>query len=224
MKRSDLIEELAAAIAAVRLPHPTRVGIDGVDAVGKTSLANELVEPLEKRGRHVVRASVDGFHHPKDIRYRRSPDSAEGYFFDSFNYPAVRSELLDPLGPEGTRLFRRAAFDYRVDRPVEMPEETANADTILLFDGVFLQRPELTGSWEIRIWVDAPFDVTVPRAVKRDGGATGQTELLDRYRQRYVPGQLMYIEQCGPQRAADILIDNADLANPRVLYRRFAPQ
>jgi len=176
MKRSDLIEELAAAIAAVRLPHPTRVGIDGVDAVGKTSLANELVEPLEKRGRHVVRASVDGFHHPKDIRYRRGSDSAEGYFFDSFNYPAVRSELLDPLGPQGTRLFRRAAFDYRVDRPVEMPEETANADTILLFDGVFL------------------------------------------------PGQLMYFEQCSPHDAVDILIDNADLEHPRVRYRRFTPQ
>jgi uridine kinase len=215
---------LAAVIAAVSLKHPTRVGIDGVDAAGKTSLADELVEPLERRGRHVVRASVDGFHYPREVRYRRGSDSVEGYFLDSFDYPTLKSELLDPLAPEGTRRFRRAAFDYRTDRPVETPDETANANTILLFDGVFLQRPELVGSWDVRIWVEAPFDVTVPRAVRRDAGATVEAEILARYRGRYVPGQLMYMERCSPQDAADILVDNADLGNPRLRYRRFGRQ
>ena len=46
MKRSIVINELASAIAAVRVHHPTRVAIDGVDGVGKTKLADELVEPV----------------------------------------------------------------------------------------------------------------------------------------------------------------------------------
>jgi uridine kinase len=221
MTRSACIEQLAASIAAVSLEHPTRVGIDGVDGVGKTTLADELVTPLTRMGRQVVRASVDGFHRPRELRYRLGTDSPQGYFLDSFDYVALGSALLGPLGPGGTRRFRRAVFDYRSDRPVDAPHGTANADAILLFDGVFLQRPELAGAWDIRVWVDAPFDVTVSRAVSRDAGGTdGVTAIRAKYEGRYVPGQLMYMDRCRPRDAADILVDNADLQNPQLEYRR----
>lgn len=224
MTRSSCIEQLAAAIAAVRLEHPTRVGIDGVDGVGKTTLAEELVEPLTRIGRQVIRASLDGFHKPREMRYRRGADSPEGYFLDSFDDAALKAELLDPLGPGGSRRFRRAVFDYRRDQPVDLPHETASANAILLFDGVFLQRSELAGAWDIRIWVEAPFEVTVPRAVRRDAEQTDQaTAIRTKYERRYVPGQLIYIAQCHPRDLADIVVDNADLANPRVQYRRLQP-
>jgi len=84
-----LLEQLAAAIAARRLDHPTRVAIDGVDGSGKTTLADELVEPLRRAGRDVIRASVDGFHNPRVVRYTRGPDSPEGYFLDSFDYATL---------------------------------------------------------------------------------------------------------------------------------------
>lgn len=220
MARSARILQLAASIAAVRLEHPTRVAIDGVDGVGKTSLADELVAPLTRMGRPVVRASVDGFHRPRQARYGRGADSPEGYFLDSFDYTALLSELLDPLGPGGTRRFRRAVFDYRSDRPVDVLPETAGPDAILLFDGVFLQRPELGGAWDIRIWVDAPFEITVPRAVSRDANGTDRAAVIrSKYERRYVPGQLVYMEQCQPRESADIVVDNADLESPEVRYR-----
>lgn len=40
MGHRELIQSLASAIAAVRRSHPTRVAIDGVDASGKTTLAD----------------------------------------------------------------------------------------------------------------------------------------------------------------------------------------
>jgi hypothetical protein len=49
--RVSVLEQLPAAIAAVRLDHPTGVAIDGVDGAGKTTLADELVEPLRRTGR-----------------------------------------------------------------------------------------------------------------------------------------------------------------------------
>ena len=45
--RAKIIAQLAGQIAAVRCDHPLRVAIDGVDAAGKTTLAEELVAPLE---------------------------------------------------------------------------------------------------------------------------------------------------------------------------------
>ena len=45
--RKELIDELAEVINRIDLPHPVRVGIDGAGNAGKTTLADELVEPLE---------------------------------------------------------------------------------------------------------------------------------------------------------------------------------
>jgi uridine kinase len=84
MTRNVVLNELAMRIAAVRRSHPLRVAIDGVDGVGKTTLADELVAPLQSLGRDVIRASIDDFHNPRSIRLRRG--GAEGYYFDSFEY------------------------------------------------------------------------------------------------------------------------------------------
>jgi uridine kinase len=83
--RNACVARLASMIAAVARPHPVRVAVDGVDGAGKTHLADELVRPLTHSGRQIIRASVDGFHHPRAHRYRRGRESADGYFRDSFN-------------------------------------------------------------------------------------------------------------------------------------------
>lgn len=219
--RTTCIDELAAALVRVRVGHPTRVAIDGVDGSGKTTLADELVEPIRRAGREVIRGSIDGFHNPRVVRYARDSDSPEGYFLDSFDYAAVRRELLEPLGPEGNRKLRTAVFDYRVDRAVDSPARIAGDDAVLLFDGVFLQRPELEGQWDVTIWVDAPFEITVERAIARDarrGGDAGETR--GKYERRYVPGQELYMRQCRPKERADIVFANTDLARPTVRFRR----
>lgn len=79
MTRDGLVEVLARWVDAIRLSHPVRVAIDGVDAAGKTTLADELVAPLRRRGRSVVRASADDFHNPRALRYRAGRDSPEVY-------------------------------------------------------------------------------------------------------------------------------------------------
>ena len=43
MERSVVLDELAKRITQIQLDHPVRVAIDGVDAAGKTILADELV-------------------------------------------------------------------------------------------------------------------------------------------------------------------------------------
>jgi uridine kinase len=118
MTRQDLLDDLAARITAVQPPHPVRVAVDGVDAAGKTTLADELAMTIERCGRPVIRASIDGFHHPAAIRRRRGSTSPEGYFHDSFDHDAILTTLLTPLGPNGSRLFRRRVFDVRTDTNV----------------------------------------------------------------------------------------------------------
>ncbi|MBU0512185.1 MAG: uridine kinase [Chloroflexi bacterium] len=216
--RSNVVEQLADFIVAVVLAHPVRVAIDGVDAAGKTMLANELTPLIEARGRPAIRASADGFHNPRVIRYQRGADSPEGYYLDSFDYQAIRDRLLIPLGPDGNRKYLRAVFDYRADAPTHEPTRESHQDAILLFDGIFLLRPELNDCWDFRIFVNVDFAVSVERAVARDAQRNPEystDELRAQYARRYVPGQSIYLQTVRPLELADVVIDNNDLAQPR---------
>ncbi len=218
--RQQVLEQLVDLITAVEKRHPTRVAIDGVDAAGKTFLADELVPLVEGRGRSVIRASIDGFHNRREIRYRQGADSPQGYYQDSFNYAALLHELLLPLGPAGNRKFRPKVFDYRIEQPITKPQRAAPLDAILLFDGVFLLRPELFEHWDMRIFVEVGFDVSVPRAAERDlrnGLGDSMEAIITRYQQRYVPGQRLYFDEAQPKQHADVILDNNKIQSPTII-------
>jgi uridine kinase len=92
---------------------------------------------------------------------------------------------------------------------------TAAPDSILLFDGVFLLRPELADLWDFSIFVDVSFEETRRRAAERDATRFGSPEAtLRRYAARYVPGQQLYFAEARPQEAADVVVENADFDHP----------
>jgi len=222
MTRGECLERIAQRIAELDRPHTVRVAIDGVDAAGKTTLADELAPDVEALGRPVIRAGIDGFHHPKRVRYRRGPDSAEGYYEDSFALDGLIAALLRPLGPDGSRVYRTALFDHRIDAPVDAPRYRAMPRAILLFDGVFLLRPELRPFWDYSIFVRARFDVTLARAKHRDAALLGSADEVERrYKARYIPGQQIYLDRCRPESRADLVIDNDDAAHPIIVARPF---
>jgi len=216
--RQQLVTGLAARVVGLRLPHPTRVAIDGVDAAGKTVLADELAEAVRRLRRPVIRASIDGFHNPREVRRRRGPLSPEGYFEDSFNYAALIEGLLAPLGPKGSRSFRPVVFDFRTDEPVTATAQNALPDSVLFFDGVFLLRDELRAHFDFSIFVRAAFEITIKRAEQRDVQLFGSVEQVrQRYRHRYIPGQELYLKTVQPERRASVVVDNDDPMRPTIV-------
>jgi uridine kinase len=219
MKRTQAIEILAGEIARIKRSHPVRVAIDGVDAAGKTTLADELVGPLEALGCTIIRASIDGFHNPRVIRYQAGGNSPEGYYRHSFDHKALKAALLDPLGPGETLLYRRRVFDFKTDHQISAPTEQAKGDEILLFDGVFLLRPELAGYWDYAIFVDVSFETSLKRAMCRDRYLFGDPEeVRRRYIQRYIPGQQIYLRDCQPKSKAHAVLGNDVPANPTLRF------
>ena len=215
-----MLGELARAIDATERGHPIRVAIDGVGASGKTVLADGLADSLVGLGRTVIRASIDGFHRPRAVRYARGSTSPEGYLDDSFDYNAVRSCLLVPLGPGGNLRYRTAVFDFRSESPVDSPERTADPNAVLLFDGVFILRREFREVWDFSIFVDAGFDVTLTRALERDLSLFGSRRAVrERYERRYIPGERLYLKRCRPREHADVLVRNDEPANPALEWK-----
>jgi len=219
-QRQTILEYLCGAILAAKPEGPMRVAIDGVDASGKTTLADELAAVLRARGAQVIRASIDGFHNPRAVRYQKGRMSPEGYYRDSFNDQMIIDDLLAPLGPAGSRRYKAAAFDFKTDREVTGDFLTASEDSILVMEGVFLLRPELRDFWDLKIFIDADFSRTLPRAAKRDRDYLGgEAAVLAAYRDRYIPGQELYFKEANPKSIANIIIDNNDFDAPAIIKR-----
>jgi uridine kinase len=213
--RGEMLSRLAEAVGSVTTAHPTRIAVDGPPAAGKTTLSDELALVLRAQGREVIRASIDDFLLPRSQRYRRGEYSAEANYHDSFDFVALHRVLLDPLGPDGDRRFQHAVYDRSTDTAVSQPVTTAPADAVLLFDGVFLLRPELIDRWDLRIFVSAPFEETLARAQTRDRELYGSTtEVERRFRNRYIPAQQLYFATVHPTDHADIIVYNDEPQQP----------
>lgn len=190
------------------------VAVDGVDGAGKSTFADELGEVLRGRGRQVVRASVDGFHAPRAVRYRRGRYSPDGFWLDAFDLVRLRSDLLEPFGPGGSGRYRTASHDLATDEPLDLPWQQAPAGAVLVLDGLFLHRDELRGWWDLSVYLDVPFPVSTARLAARDGTPAdpGHPQLL-----RYVQAQQLYGAHCRPWLRAGVVVDNTDLDDPRLL-------
>jgi hypothetical protein len=104
--RVAVLERVAESVLSLPSAGTVRVGIDGVDGAGKTMFADELRDLLAHSGRPLIRATVDGFHNPKPVRYRLGRSSPEGFYRDSFDYGTLKKVLLDPLSPGAAGRFR----------------------------------------------------------------------------------------------------------------------
>ena len=210
--RSTFLRELADAVP---LPSPTGpsilVGIDGVDGAGKTVLADQLAGALRDRTR-VERISIDGFHRVRAERYRRGRHSAEGFWRDSYDYAAFHREVVRPFrADEGT--FLRATHDVDTDDLLDGPREAVVAGSLVIVDGIFLHRPELRDAWDFTIFLDVPFRESARRMATRDGLPADPAAPENA---RYVGGQRIYLEQCDPRGAADLVVDYCDLSRPSI--------
>jgi len=218
MHRDDLLVELANKLNQLQTSHPLCVGIDGIDAAGKTTFANDLEIKIQELDRPVIRASLDGFHQPRHIRYAEGNLSPLGYFQDSFDIPSFKKNLLDPLSSSGNRYIRTAIYDHQKEEKVERISFQVPERAILLCDGIFLQRPELVEGWDVTIFLHISFETSLERALIRDLPFLKSTEVIEkRYRDRYIPAQKKYLLDYQPDQNAAILINLEDPTNPILL-------
>ena len=220
--REEVLGRLVELVGSRPAGHPARVAVDGAPAAGKTTLADEIAVILRAQGREVIRATIDDFLFPRADRYRRGEYSGESCYFDAHDYAALQRVLLDPLGPGGDRRFQPAVYDHHSDAVVSPPDATAAADGVLVFDGVFLLRPELVDLWDVRIFVSTAFENTIGRAVIRERAVSSAADVERRWRERYIPAQRLYLSTARPTESADVIVHNDDPARP-VLEIRTRP-
>lgn len=218
-KRQSLLEDTARRIVGLS-PWRLRVAVDGYTASGKTSFALELASELRKLGRPTLNASFDDFKKPwRDARekgYDRT--SGDGYYRNAPDFVSAVELLLVPSGPEGSGEVVLCAHDPLTG--VDHREVTVQAppDAILVVDSVFAMRPEYDEFWDYRIWIDVPADLSLARGIARDAASEGKAEATRLHQDRYHVAERIYIDEVDPKAKADLVVDNADFANPSTQY------
>lgn len=200
------------------------VAIDGRSGAGKSTFADELARELANRGRNTIRSTTDSFHRPRDERLKRGATSAEGYYFDSHQLDRIVNELLIPFR-QGADEVLIAAFDEPTDTHRESIVSVAPS-AVLVFDGLFLHRPEFVALWDVSVFLEADerreaewlqflLDELPVRSTER---AAELDRRLDAARwPRYRQGWVAYAHDVAPMSRATVVIDNNDLARPRLL-------
>ena len=188
------------------LDRPLLVAVDGGDGAGKTWFADELAALLVERDRAVVRASVDDFHHPRSHRHAQGR-TGETVWSRSFDYHALRLHLLDPWCAGAGAPYRCRHHDLATDAHLEEPPETVPEHGVLLVDGVFVQREELRGCWDLVVWLEVADEERVRRMAARDGVPADVSHPDQR---RYLDAQQIYRDAADPLGSADFVVDNTD--------------
>ncbi|WP_245934628.1 uridine kinase [Arthrobacter psychrolactophilus] len=188
------------------------VAIDGVDGSGKTSFVARLAPLILDRPVIVIHA--DDFLNPSQLRHAQGRSSPLGFWEDSYNYAALREQVLLPLGSTGDGWYSTSSYDHDCDASIHPTRLQSPADAVTLVEGMFLHREELADYWDASIFLDVPFTETAARMARRDGSHADPEHPSMR---RYVGGQRLYFQAARPWERASFVVDNSDFTAPRLM-------
>ncbi|MER5762709.1 uridine kinase [Streptomyces sp. NPDC002082] len=182
------------AEALLRLPPARRatrlLAVDGAGGSGKTTLATAVAARLD--GAAVVH--VDDFYRPMPEHEREQLDAEQGYqrYFD---WERLRDQVLIPLRAD--RAARYQLYDWSTGRLGAWREVAAGI--VVIVEGVYSARPELTPHYDLTAYVDTPRDVCLQRVRAR--GENSEEWIL-----RWRAAEDHYLRTTWPRTRADLLV------------------
>ncbi|WP_346962155.1 HAD hydrolase-like protein [Clostridium sp.] len=190
---------------------PLIVGINGVDTSGKSTFTKELARYLFKIGFKSHTISIDDFHNPSKIR-NKEKNPVTSYLNNAFDITKIENEIMKSLVTDKNLDKELLLLNLETDEFTNNKRYVIDEDTIVLFEGVLLYREPLNQYFDFRIFID----ISLKRAAKRDLSLLGK-DVIEKYNNKYIPIQKLYIEKYNPKNLSDIIIDNNDYWNPKIL-------
>lgn len=156
----------------------TLVVIDGYGGSGKSTLARWLADRLTG-----VTVCSDDFARPPPVA---------GWEWQRFD-----QQVLQPLLSDQVARYQR--YDWNDDRLAEWHE--IELGRVFLAEGVSITRKELGDPWDLKVWVECPYELRLQRGVERDG-----KEMRDTWLSFWIPEEDRYVEEQRPHERADYVV------------------
>jgi len=178
----DLLQELEPAKKQVWL-----IAIDGRPCSGKTTLTEQLVEPLDAQTMY-----LDEFFIP--------PTQWANNIIPAFPFPYIRyQEFIKGIKTLAAgKAFHYYSHDWQANRLASEPTTISPNKTIII-EGISVLSPELVGYYDKKIWVDSASNTEYAAIVARE-----KNKNLDLWNSMYIPSVDIYC-QTKPWLKADIV-------------------
>lgn len=182
------VADIVAAIEERQAHHPeVIVGISGYAGAGKSVLARQIVEALPS----AVRLRGDDFLVP-ELVHQRSHDWA------GVERLRLRKEVLDPFRSGRPVLLRVLNWSTRsLGPPTPLPRAS-----VLVVDSIGIFHPDLSGCFDLTVWVDVDAAAAVQRGAARDRGMGRDDEAL--WIGVWGPNDHEFAQTFDPRGAADL--------------------
>lgn len=204
-RRLPIFEKITGCISDKKQKDkPFIIGVNGIDGSGKTTFALALDEYLKSNGFPTQLIHLDDFHNPKSIRYSGTNES-DNYYNKSFNINLIIDKLLAPIQHKKSLSLSLKTLDLSTDDFTNERRYNIQPNTVVIFEGVFLFRQELTPYINLKVFLDIPCEESKRRAVVRDPQA-----VIAKYDTKYLPAQQKYLQEYPPTQVADLIIDNTN--------------
>ena len=167
-----------ARLAATRAGQVRWVGIDGWGAAGKSTLAAAIAAAVPD----AVVVHVDDF---------ASPSVPE------WDWTRFNAQLVAPLLDGRAARYQR--WNWETDSGADWHPVEPGA--VVVVEGVSATRREVRVPWALTVWVDAPREERLRRAVERDGEA-----MLPRWLDDWLPSEEAYVARENPAGRVDLVV------------------
>ena len=181
---------------------PILIALDGRSGSGKSTIAEQLCKKLDG-----VLVQSDDFYaaHISDADWEAR--TAEERARDAIDWKRLRREVLEPL--LANRAARWRPFDFvagpNADGTYNLSEEYVERtpNDIIVLDGAYSARPELSDLIDVSVLVDIPDDVRRERLAQREEAAW-----LQAWHERWDEAEAYYFTRICPPSSFDLVVYN----------------
>ncbi|SFA40653.1 Uridine kinase [Parageobacillus thermantarcticus] len=168
------------------------IGIDGCGGSGKSTLADKLKEECS----NVTIVHMDDFYLPSaqiiNTHPTKKPVGAD------FDWKRVLNQVLEPISQDKEGYYQR--YDWKTDSLAEW--RMVPVGGIVIIEGVYSIRKELSEKYDFTIWVDCPREIRLARGLQRDG-----EKARDMWENNWMISEDIYVEKHKPHERADLVVD-----------------
>lgn len=167
------------------------VGIDGCGGSGKSTLANFLNEQCS----NVTVVHMDDFYFPSDQIIKKPPTLKP--IGADVDWKRVVKQVLEPISRNNEGHYQR--YDWESDQLAEWHQVPISG--IVIIEGVYSTRNELSNLYDFTIWVDCPRETRLSRGLERDG-----EEARGMWEDNWMISEDLYVKVHQPHHRAHLVV------------------
>lgn len=168
------------------------IGIDGCEGSRKSTFANKLKDECS----NVTVVHMDDFYLPSSQLIKTHPEKK--LISADFDWRRVLDQVLKPISQNKKGHYQR--YDWETDDLAVW--HTVSVGGIVIIEGVYSIRKELSNKYNLTIWVDCPRETRLSRGLERDG-----EEARDMRENNWMISEDIYVEEHKPLERANLIVN-----------------